>query len=610
MIGANILPSGEIYFRVWAPKAHSISVVILEGNEVKSYPLEAKENGYFDLTLSCPSQTIDYYFCLNDEKQFPDPASQWQPSGVHGPSRVYDQRQFVWNDSHWKGIPLSDYLIYELHVGTFTNAGTFEGIIEKIPHLKNLGITAIELMPSVEFPGSRNWGYDGTFLYAPHQCYGGPNGLKTLISACHQAGIAVILDVVYNHLGPEGNYLDEFGYYFTDHYKVPWGRAINFDGPFSDPVRDYFIQNALYWITEFHIDALRFDAIHGIFDFSASHILDEISTAMHHQSNILGRQIFMTVESDLNDARILRSKQMGGYEIDAQWNDDFHHSLHTLITDNRWRYLSDFGKLEQLSHCIRNGFAYSGQWSQYRHRKHGNSSSDIPTNRFIVSIQNHDQIGNACAGKRLGSFIDLEAYLLASAILFFAPNIPMLFMGQEWNASAPFYYFTSFEDHQLAENITNSYIKESNHGSAKKFDPQNPLTFEHSKLDWDEKDRPEHLGAFRFYQALISFRHKHRWLQNVDKGDIDVMFDEEKKWLTICRRTHLTSTLLAVNFSLESQIVQLQLPEGVWLLIINSKIHSQENVDRRLESNSNRQSFIHLPSNCALIYESKLTSDL
>lgn len=602
MIGSRVLKSGQLYFRVWAPKAKTLSLITVNNGITTAHLMRQAAHSYFELSISPHSSPVDYYYCIDNDKKIPDPASCWQPFGIHGPSRVYDQHHFMWEDSDWKGIPLADYLIYELHVGTFTQEGTFEAMIEKLPYLKNLGITAIELMPSVEFPGHRNWGYDGVYPYAPHHLYGGPDGLKKLISTSHQLGIAVVLDVVYNHLGPEGNYLEEFGYYFSDAYKVPWGKAINFDGPHSDHVRDYFIENALYWITEFHVDALRVDAIQGIFDFSARHFLEELASAVHNKSQILGRQIFVTVESDLNDARILKPAEMGGYGIDAQWNDDFHHALHTLITKSHWGYLIDFGRLSQLADCIKDGFTYTGQWSQYRQRKHGNSSKDIPGRQLIICMQNHDQIGNACSGKRLYELVDLDTYLLASTILFFTPNIPLLFMGQEWNASTPFYYFISYEDEKLGEQVAESYCKEIVDQEEKR-NPQNPKFYELSKLNWSEITAQGHADVFRFYQKLIILRKGNQCLKNLNKALTDVMTDEEQMWMVILRREASDAIFLAVNFSGENRTITLPIPEGKWKIeLSSSRAFPESYFNECFESQSDTHTSLFVPANGALIY--------
>ena len=430
-LGACPEGSSSTRFRVWAPYATSVAVRLI-GREREPIPLAVSDRGYFEGTIQGAEPGARYVYVLDGKKERPDPASRFQPEGVHGPSAVVDPAAFLWTDHHWAGLPLKDFIVYELHTGTFTVDGTFQGIIARLDYLRDeVGVTAIELMPVAQFPGGRNWGYDGAYPYAPQSGYGGPQGLKALVDACHARGLAVILDVVYNHLGPEGNYLGDFGPYFTDRYRTPWGRAINYDGPDSDEVRHFILGNALYWATEFHVDALRLDAIHGIFDFSARHILRDIADAVHTQAERVGRAIHVVAESDLNDVRVIAPAQEGGNGLDAQWSDDFHHALHTLLTGERSGYYEDFGGLDQLATAMREGYVYSGQRSAHRRRRHGNSSRGRPPWQFIVCAQNHDQVGNRAFGDRLSALVPFEALKLAAASVLLAPNIPLLFMGEE-----------------------------------------------------------------------------------------------------------------------------------------------------------------------------------
>jgi maltooligosyltrehalose trehalohydrolase len=363
-------------------------------------------------------------------------------------------------------------------VGTFTPEGTFEAIIPHLDELRELGITAVELMPVAQFPGTRNWGYDGVYPFAVQNSYGGPEGLKRLVNACHGRGIAVVLDVVYNHLGPEGNYLWDFGPYFTDRYKTPWGSAINFDGPHSDPVRRLFIENALYWVTEFRMDGLRIDAVHGILDFSAYPFLEELASAVHEKAERLNRRVYVIAESDLNDTRVIRSRELGGYGLDAQWNDDFHHALHTLLTEDQTGYYQDFGRLGDLVKAFREGFVCSGQYSSYRRRRHGNSSRDIPAGCFVVFAQNHDQVGNRMRGERLSQLVCRERMKLAAGVVFLSPFIPLLFMGEEYGETAPFPYFISHSDADLVEAVRRGRREEfaAFGWSQEPPDPQIPMT--------------------------------------------------------------------------------------------------------------------------------------
>ena len=450
-LGAIYLGDGRCSFRVWAPRAQQVEVRIVAPGQ-RIIPLRRDERGYHEVVAESVDPGTRYFYRLDGESERPDPASRFQPEGVHGPSQVVDSR-FSWGDAGWFGLPLRDYIIYELHVGTFTGEGTFAAVVTHLEQLKELGITVLELMPVAQFPGSRNWGYDGTYPFAVQNSYGGPDGLKHLVSACHQRGLAVVLDVVYNHLGPEGNYLGDFAPYFTDRYRTPWGPAVNFDGAHSDEVRRFFIENALSWVTEFHVDGLRIDAVHAILDFSAKPFLQELAEAVHAQAERLNRRIYLIPESDLNDTRLIRAPEVGGFGLDAQWNDDFHHALHTLLTGERTGYYEDFGEIRHLVKGFREGFVYSGEYSPYRRRRHGNSSRSLPAHRFVVFAQNHDQVGNRLRGDRLSHLVSLEALKLAAGVILLSPFIPLLFMGEEYGEIAPFEYFVSHSDPGLIEAV-------------------------------------------------------------------------------------------------------------------------------------------------------------
>ncbi len=599
--GAYFLPSGEIKFRVWAPKAKTLSLVI--GKE-KPILMNPQEQGYYEVIACSSNAEMDYFFNIDGDKIRPDPASRWQPYGVHGASRVYNAMAYQWGDIRWKGIPLTDYIIYELHTGTFTSEGTFESIIPKLKHLKELGITAIELMPVVEFPGSRNWGYDGVYPYAPHHAYGGPDGLKRLVDMCHQIGLAVVLDVVYNHLGPEGNYLGDFGYYFTDRYKTPWGLAINCDGPYSDPVRRYFIDNALYWLTEYHIDALRLDAIGTIYDLGSKHILKEIWEAFHQQARVLGRQAYIIAESDLNDVRLINPVEKGGYGLDAQWNDDFHHAMHALLTGCRSGYFKDFGEQSHLAKALQEGFVHNGQWVEFRNRKYGSDSKNIPGEKFVVFLQNHDQIGNASEGKRLSELVTEEQYKLAAAVLLCAPNIPLLFMGQEWKTKTPFLFFTSFIDKDLAESVREGYRREhSYYGHMNMLDPQEIAQFSQSKLCWQELDIKEHNSIFEYYQTLIRLRKKVSCLSDYRKDLVNIFFKEKEQWMIITRgEAGGSKVILIVNFAAEIRDIATPFSIGEWSLRLFSSSCNWEMPDRiNLKEPAVRK--IKVPAYTAILFE-------
>jgi maltooligosyltrehalose trehalohydrolase len=520
--------------------------------------MDRDADGIFTAFADHLAAGTEYYYEFAPDRRRPDPVSRFQPHGVHGASQVFDPDAFVWTDRDWKGRPLGDFIIYELHTGTFTPEGTFDGVIGRLPYLRDLGVTAIELMPVASFPGARNWGYDGAYPYAAHPAYGGPLGLKRLVDACHREGLAFVLDVVYNHLGPEGNYLGEYGPYFTDRYRTPWGAAINFDGPQSDDVRRYFIENALYWLTEYHVDALRLDAIHEIFDFGAIHVLRELAEAFHHQARLLGREAWLIAESDLNDPRVINAPEIGGHGIDSQWNDDFHHSMHTLLTASRNGYFIDFGRIEDLRKALTDGFVYDGRRSIYRQRRHGASSRSNAGRQFVVFNQNHDQIANADAGRRLPELITPEQQRLAAVILICAPNLPMLFMGEEFGASAPFNYFTSFEDPTLARAVSEGRRREYEpYFRDRAFpDPQSPETFAGAQIDWDETARSPHRELLTLNRALILLRQQNRCLSNCRKDLTQVDVSEDERWIVVRRGDSSgESALIFGNFSSETRTI-------------------------------------------------------
>jgi maltooligosyltrehalose trehalohydrolase len=506
-LGATRMPDGSWEFLLWAPNTRSACVRFVSGSE-GVLQMESLGRGYYRATAANLDPSSRYLCRLDDGRELPDPASRFQPEGVHGPSQIVDTSAFHWTDQNWTGRSLEESILYELHVGTYTPEGTFDGLIPYLPHLVDLGITTIELMPIAQFPGSRNWGYDGVYEFAPQNSYGGPSSLQDFVNAAHNHGLAVALDVVYNHLGPEGNYLNAFGPYFTDRYRTPWGQALNFDGAGSDEVRRFFIENALYWLEDFHFDALRLDAIHGIFDFGARHFLAELKSAVADLSKRLGRHIHLIAESDLNDSRVLHAPEQGGYGVDAQWSDDFHHSVHSLLTNEKMGYYEDFGGIEPLTTTLKEGWCYSGQYSQHRQRRHGNSPRGLASSRFVVCNQNHDQIGNRAAGERLNTLIDFEAMKLAAGITLLSPFSPLLFMGEEYGETAPFQYFTSHGDPALVEAVRKGRREEfAAFGWEENVpDPQDERTFCRSKLNPSLKEKEPHRTMFRFYQHLIRIR--------------------------------------------------------------------------------------------------------
>lgn len=543
--GARPLAAGGVQFRVWAPLANEIALVVKAPGHL-ILPMSREHDCFHAIAAEAGAGT-DYFFRVDGRRERPDPVSRWQPHGVHGPSRVFDLDAFHWNDSGWKGIPLEDYVIYELHIGTFTPAGTFGAAIARLDYLRDVGITAIEIMPVAQFSGARNWGYDGVYPYAVQSSYGGPDELKRLVDECHRRGLAVILDVVYNHLGPEGNYLLEYMPCLSHTYKGPWGEALNYDGPYSYGVRRYVIENALYWLTEYHIDALRLDAVHGILDFGARHLLAELSERFHCEAARLGRDAFLIAESDLDDVRVIRSVAESGWGMDAQWNDAFHHAVHTVLTGDRHGYFADYGGLADLRKAIVEGYVYDWRYSKVRKRWHGSSSADRPGRQFVVFTQNHDQVANARAGKRPASILSSGQEKIAAALLVCAPNLPLFFMGQEFGTKSQFTYFTDFQDHALARAVSEGRKKEYEGFLGAGFiDPQSPEAFASSKLRWEEIGDPAHDEILRFHRELLALRKRHRCLSNCRKDLTSVEFDGTGNWITLERGDDSTERAVIV----------------------------------------------------------------
>ncbi|TCO08830.1 malto-oligosyltrehalose trehalohydrolase [Natronoflexus pectinivorans] len=491
---------------VWAPDANSVEIVT-DKNIVVS--LEKGSFGYWGKEKSGLTDRDLYKIRINGKEQFPDPASLCQPEGVHGFSRILDISKFSWSDSSWKGAELGDMIIYELHVGTFSKTGDFIGVVEKLDYLVDLGVNAIELMPVAQFPGERNWGYDGVFPFAVQNSYGGASELQKLVNACHNKGIAVILDVVYNHMGPEGNYLGCFGPYFTQKYKTPWGDAINFDDAGSHGVRHFFIQNALMWMRDFHIDGLRLDAVHAIKDFGALHFLQELNSEVENLNRKTGKNHFLIGECDLNDVRYINPVQSGGYALNAQWSDEFHHALHSMVTGEQNGYYSDFGGVEPLVKTLKNAYVYDGNYSRHRDKFFGSKTNGQCGSKFVVFSQNHDQIGNRMNGDRLSHLVGFEKLKLIAGFTILSPYVPLIFMGEEYGENAPFLYFTHHGDKELIETVRKgraNEFKEFMSGDKKISDTQAEDTFNRSKLtNWSQVNKKQRL-LHRFYKALIKLR--------------------------------------------------------------------------------------------------------
>lgn len=475
--------------------------------------MSAEPRGYFSLALDGSGEGQRYGYSLDGARELPDPASRWQPEDVHGPSAVWDPAAFAWSDSSWRGVSLADLAIYELHVGTFTHAGTFAAIIPRLRALKELGVTALELMPIAQFPGRRDWGYDGTYLNAVHNSYGGPRELQRLIDACHAAELAVILDVVYNHVGPEGSVLGEFAPYFTDRYRTPWGKAINYDDAGGDEVRRFVLQNVRQWLGDFHVDGLRLDAVHFMFDSSPWHILAEIKRVAAEHSERWGRTVHIIAESNLNDVRPLLPRERGGFALDAQWNDDFHHAVHSLLTGERQGYYADFAApREQIAKVLNDVFAYDGGYSVYRGRRHGAPAGDISRERFVVSVQTHDQVGNRARGERLSVLAEPNRLRLGAALMLLSPFTPLLFMGEEYGEDNPFPFFCELGDLALQDAVRRGRRAELAHRGRvgeEMPDPLDERTFSAAVLGWSWPRGSWREGLRRLYGDLLTARR--RW---------------------------------------------------------------------------------------------------
>jgi malto-oligosyltrehalose trehalohydrolase len=523
--GAQVLPNGQgTRFQLWAPVARQVDLVIHDPNhdngQQRLIPLSAQPDGWYHYIDSQSGHGTLYQYRINGDLLVPDPASRYQPQDVHGPSQVIDPTRFVWQDTHWTGRPWEETVLYELHVGTFSPEGTFAGVKNKLDYLVDLGITAIELMPLSDFPGGRNWGYDGVLHYAPDSSYGMPDALKDLIQTAHQKGLMVFLDVVYNHFGPDGNYLHTYAEpFFTEHHHTPWGAAINFEGP--RPVREFFIQNALYWLNEYHFDGLRFDAVHAILDDSAKHFLNELAETVRAEIDPQ-RHIHLVLENDDNAARFIRTTSQERL-FDAQWNDDFHHAAHVIATGDASGYYSDYAEassrksaIQHLGRCLAEGFAYQGEASPYRdNQPRGEKSTQLPLTAFVNFLQNHDQIGNRAFGERLHQLAPPEAMRALLEILLLAPSIPLLFMGDEWQAGTPFLFFCDFND-ELGRLVTEGRRKEfarfpefSQPENRERIpDPSAKSTFEQSRLNWREPQEGGHADWLAFYKRLLAVRQR------------------------------------------------------------------------------------------------------
>lgn len=540
-IGANYLGNGNCEFVLWAPLKEKVFLHLISPDN-RVLEMKKGEWGYFSVLADGIIPGAQYVYKIGENEEYPDPASQFQAKDVHGPSEVIDHSRYQWKDTNWKGVEVQDMIIYELHIGTFTEEGTFNAMVSRLDELVELGINAIELMPISQFSGNRNWGYDGVYIYAVHNTYGRPDDLKRFVDECHLRGIAVILDVVYNHLGPEGNYLSKFGPYFTDLYCTPWGDAVNFDGEHSDGVRDFFSDNALYWFDKYHIDGLRLDATHMVYDNGAIHFWEYTSQKVKKFSREKGRIYSLIGESDLNGLKPVKDPEYGGFGFDAIWLDDFHHALYVLLDQKGQKYYKDFGDIRQLKKALKEGFVHSGQWVEFRKRKHGTSSAGVEGNKFVAFSQNHDQIGNRMLGERNSVLMSFEALKLAAAVVILSPYVPMLFMGEEYAEENPFLYFISHLDGKLVELVRKGRKEdfESFNFQGEAPDPQSEETFNKSKLQWFKKKEGKHRVMWEWYKQLIKLRKEIPAFKNFDKKEIEVDVTEEKLLIMTRRSGHQT----------------------------------------------------------------------
>ena len=587
-LGATWRSDGVTSFVVWAPRARRVEVVLESDGAATStdggarpttraVPLTRGRTGYHQGELADTPPGTHYRYRLHTDDgagpiDRPDPASRWQPEGVDGPSAV-DEPRFDWTDEGFSAPALHEQVLYELHVGTFTTEGTFDAAIGHLGDLAELGVTTIELLPVAQFPGGRNWGYDGVLPFAVQDTYGGPAGLRRLVDAAHAHGLGVVLDVVYNHLGPQGNHLADFGPYFTDRTTTPWGQAINADGPGADGVRRFVVDNAARWVEEFHIDGLRLDAVHAILDQSARHLLEEVADTVHEAGRRAGRAAHVVAESDLCDARLLRSPQVGGYGLDGQWADDFHHAVHVALTGEDEGYYADYRGLADLPRMLRDRYALAGRYSVSRGRTIGRPAPDVPYDRFVVCVQNHDQVGNRAQGERLTALVDHESRKVAATALLTSPFVPLLFMGEEYAEPAPFLFFTSHTDPDLADAVTEGRRREFAGFSSFADDvpdPQDPETFARSRIDRSIRHGGEHAALHRLYRDLLHLRRTEPLITDPRAPDVEPALVPGREAIVLRRRDERRGLLTALN--VEDQTVQAVLADaaGSWSVLLDT----------------------------------------
>lgn len=557
-------------FGIWAPKVEQMSLRWKDQTLRMNGP---NARGWWTLEVPDAECGDRYAFLIDDDPTpYPDPRGLRQPDGVHGMSELYDHAAFEWHDQLWRGAPKTGAILYELHIGTFSPEGTFDGAIPHLQYLAELGVTHVEVMPIAGWAGKQGWGYDSVALFATHEAYGGPDGFKRFVDACHAHGLSVILDVVFNHFGPVGNYTGKFGDYLNKDRKTPWGDAVNLDGKGSDEVRRFFIDSVLMWLKDYHCDGLRFDAVHAFIDLSSVHFLEQISSEVERLSSTLAREFFLIAESDLNDPRIIRTREAYGYGMDAQWSDDFHHALFTILyqpENQSHGYYADFGSLRDLEKALQQSYVYDGNYSGHRKRHHGRPPSGLAAHHFIHFDQNHDQVGNRAKGERLEHLVGMDAAKVSAGILLTAPYTPMLFAGEEWAASTPFLYFADHEDDEMRKQVAEGRKQEfASFGFGDDVpDPEDVATYEASKLKWDEVNDGKHAEMLAWVKKLIRLRRSHICLNDGDLHHLQVDVDEVERTLVVQRE----QARMAVNLGehpytfklLEGEKLELISREGV-----------------------------------------------
>lgn len=569
-LGVNFDKQKQANVVLWAPEVKQVSITLPDKN--LNIPLDKGESGYWTLTTDSIKPGDLYFFNLDNKKQFPDPVSLSQPDGVHEASQALDIKSFNWTDQNWKNIVLKDFITYEIHTGTFTEKGTFAGIEEKLDYLVDLGITAIEIMPVSQFPGDRNWGYDGVFPFCVQNSYGGAAGLQHLVDQCHTKGLAVILDVVYNHIGPEGNHLENFAPYFTEKYHTPWGDAINFDDAWCDGVRQFYTENVLMWFRDFHIDALRMDAVHAIKDFSPVHILQEIKQQVDILEQQTGRRHYLIVELDLNDPRFINPLEKGGYGMDAQWIDEFHHALRVSSGQERTGYYSDFDGIASLAKAYKDAYVYDGAYSDHRKKKFGMKATENTGQQFVVFSQNHDHVGNRMLGERTSELVSWEMQKLMAGAVFVSPYLPMLFMGEEYSETNRFQYFVSHTDPELAEAVRKGRKKEFEafHIEGEAPDPMAEETFNNSKLQWELIEEEPHKTMLGYYKKLIAVRKQQPALNVLNRKELTVEFNADQGTIVIYRQYKVQDIICFMNFSKTTQKISAPVYAPVWHKLLAS----------------------------------------